>query len=947
MQRQHISILTVSAFSLIAFTIIVIGVWEIFPQALSQTLSNASQEHVSSAELSAAVEAQRHAAAKLTRSASFDQRLRKLGDMARKKGTVPVIIKVRAAFRPEGLMSNTAERLAQRSVIREAQDRLLAELRYVPFTPKTYAYVPYVAASVDAAGLEQLQSSSEALDVNVDAEMRLATADSLPLVGATRAWAGGFKGASKTIAVLDSGVDKNHPSLAGTVVSEACYSTNDPAAGYSSLCPGDGEPSTAAGSGVHCTVLDGIGNCGHGTHMAGIAAGRTGVAYGANIISIQVMSLVNDPGACREQASCLLARTSDVISALNRVYELQTTNTFDIAAVNISLAGDTSMSHCDAEHQPMKEIIDLLRSVNIATVVAAGNEFLADALSYPACISSAVSVGAAGDGSDINTPVNGVPQFSNSASFLDLLAPGDFITSLAPGGGFEGGSGTSMAAAHVSGAWAMLKGKYPTATVDEVLNKLTTTGVNITDQRNNVTKSRIQIDAALEVNIPPETWIGRYYNNRNLEGGSVLERAEGGGFIDRNFTGASPAPGVSTENYSISWTRTLSLTAGNYRFSVTGDDGVRLYIDGQLKIDKWVNQPATTYNVVEDLSPGPHEIRLEYYQLNGPAQVRLIWGTLNPTCSQSVAADRWKGEYFNNANLAGDPVMVQDNGAGFLNFNWGGDGPNSACNLFADYFSARWTRTVNFAQGVYRFTVSGDDVAWLWIDNQLRLAVGGTNTVDVQLSLGDHVIRLEHAENVGVASVSLSWEQMLPPSNLVATAVSTSQINLSWTDNSSFEDGFKIERWNGSSYSQINTVGASVRTYSDFGLAPTTTYWYRVRAFNSAGDSGYSNESFATTFCSYEVSPTTASFVMSGGTGSVTVAPSASCSWSATSNASWLTITSGASGAGNGVVNYSVAPYTTWESARTATITVGDRTVTITQTTPPHPCKIEPRICLP
>jgi hypothetical protein len=184
-RRQRIPILTVSALGFVAICVIVIGAWDIFPGAKSQTL--APQEPVSAEALSAAIEEQRQAAAKLTRSASFDQRLRKLSDMAQKKGTVPVIIKVRAAFRPEGLMSNTAERLAQRSVIKEAQDRLLAELRYVPFTLKTYAYVPYVAASVDAAGLEQLQASSEALDVNVDAEMRLATADSLPLMGATRA----------------------------------------------------------------------------------------------------------------------------------------------------------------------------------------------------------------------------------------------------------------------------------------------------------------------------------------------------------------------------------------------------------------------------------------------------------------------------------------------------------------------------------------------------------------------------------------------------------------------------------------------------------------------------------------------------------------------------------------------------------------------------------------
>ena len=82
------------------------------------------------------------------------------------------------------------------------------------------------------------------------------------------------------------------------------------------------------------------------------------------------------------------------------------------------------------------------------------------------------------------------------------------------------------------------------------------------------------------------------------------------------------------------------------------------------------------------------------------------------------------------------------------------------------------------------------------------------------------------------------------PSNLNATAVSTSQINLSWSDNSGNEDGFKIERCTGngcSNFGQIATVGANVTTFPNTGLTPNTRYRYRVRAFNVAGNSAYSN----------------------------------------------------------------------------------------------------------
>ena len=88
------------------------------------------------------------------------------------------------------------------------------------------------------------------------------------------------------------------------------------------------------------------------------------------------------------------------------------------------------------------------------------------------------------------------------------------------------------------------------------------------------------------------------------------------------------------------------------------------------------------------------------------------------------------------------------------------------------------------------------------------------------------------------------------PGSLTASEVSSSQVNLIWADNAANEDGFKIERCTGSGCSnfvQIATVGASVTSYSNTGLTASATYTYRVRAYNSAGDSDYSNTASATT----------------------------------------------------------------------------------------------------
>ena len=104
--------------------------------------------------------------------------------------------------------------------------------------------------------------------------------------------------------------------------------------------------------------------------------------------------------------------------------------------------------------------------------------------------------------------------------------------------------------------------------------------------------------------------------------------------------------------------------------------------------------------------------------------------------------------------------------------------------------------------------------------------------------------------NTATATTQAAPSPPAAPSGLTATAASSSQINLGWTDNSTNEDGFRIERCQGSgctSFAQIAEVGANVTSYSNTGLAASTAYVYRVRAFNGGGNSGYSNTATATT----------------------------------------------------------------------------------------------------
>jgi LysM repeat protein len=118
----------------------------------------------------------------------------------------------------------------------------------------------------------------------------------------------------------------------------------------------------------------------------------------------------------------------------------------------------------------------------------------------------------------------------------------------------------------------------------------------------------------------------------------------------------------------------------------------------------------------------------------------------------------WKGEYFNNAMLAGQPSLTRNDAA--INFNWGTGWPTS--KLSADNFSVRWTRSLYFLSGTFRFTAAADDGLRLYIDNVLVLdqwhtASGIAYTADVTLGSGYHTLRYEMYEATGNASASLTW----------------------------------------------------------------------------------------------------------------------------------------------------------------------------------------------
>jgi subtilisin family serine protease len=414
-----------------------------------------------------------------------------LAERARQQGSARVILELRATPAMATSQAKPAIRASQDRAVRDLAAHGLRRLRQ-------YEHVPFVAAEMSEAALRAALVHPDVAAVHEDRLHRPMLGDSGPLVGAPEAWSLGFTGSGQQIAILDTGVDRFHPFLAGKVVHEACFSSTFGPDSATTACPNGQESQIGTGAAAPCSAQD---DCFHGTHVAGIAAGNgpsaapaqsfSGIARDAGVIAIQVFSVFTDPQICGTPAPCALAYFSDLIAALDYLVGIRAS--FSIAAVNMSLGGGFFTSACDTD--PMKPPIDQLRSAGIATVVASGNNGFIDALSSPACISSVISVGAT------TKAPESVASFTNRSSLLKLLAPGVSIHSSVPGGAYASFSGTSMATPHVAGAVALLKQKRPAATVDQVLDALASTGVGIPDPFVG-SKPRIRLPQALNAIIP-------------------------------------------------------------------------------------------------------------------------------------------------------------------------------------------------------------------------------------------------------------------------------------------------------------------------------------------------------------------------------------------------------------------------------------------------------------
>lgn len=385
---------------------------------------------------------------------------------------------------------------------------------------------------VTPAELDRLLDSGEIEILQEDIPSEPHLDQSINHIGANHLHLRGNTGAGAAIVILDTGVDAGHADFEGRVVEEACFSTTDPTQGIVSLCPNGTETQFGNGAAEDCI---GTAGCDHGTHVAGIAAGRNGVASDANIVSVNVFSWF--PAAQCENnnftAPCLKSFQADQLAALDWVLNNAQTN--NITAINMSLGGGNFTTDCDDDFRAV--VIRDLRAANIATVISSGNDSFDGAVGIPGCISDAITVGASGNSTDA------VSWYSNSSNLVDLLAPGSNIDSTVPGG-IGRKSGTSMAAPHVAGAIALLSSINPGSSVRLKENWLESKGVDIHDTSSDITKPRLDLgDADLNFDNQEESF-------SDFEGSSLgdWQQVTTGDTVNwTHRTGTTPSTGTSTD----------------------------------------------------------------------------------------------------------------------------------------------------------------------------------------------------------------------------------------------------------------------------------------------------------------------------------------------------------------------------------------------------------------
>ncbi len=549
---------------------------------------------------------------------------------------------------------------------------------------------------------------------------------------------------------------------------------------------------------------------GHGTHVSGTilqatgnAHGGAGVAHGANLMPIKILDFSGNGSA------------ADLIESIYYAVD----NGADVINMSLGFGGSGSP---DAYGEVCSEIVGLKGALDYAfdqgvTVVAAAGNEGASVVACPAAYHTVIAVGA--------TRFDGqVTFYSNTGYNIDITAPGGDPNVDQDGNGQPDGvlqetfcldaftmlitgdysqfctvymPGTSMASPHVAGTAALLLGEYPTLTPMQVRHYLQTTARDRGAAGFDHTYGWGALDAraavaSLQAGTPP-----------NIPPAPPPPPPPSGG---PDAPTALTAVATATSAIALTWQDNAANETG---YKVERQDAAGNFFQLALL------SPNTTTYTSNNLASG-----VEYF-----FRVRAAGST----------ADSY---YSNVASATTFPPPAPPSGL-------------TASVLSPSTIRIDWTDNSSNETG-FRVERSTDGSFWLFVANT---GANVTSATSLYLTPGTTYyfrVRATEGSNYSAWSSVASATTFPPPAaptNVVATAIGASSITVTWTDNSSTETNFRIERsTNGSAFSQVMQVGANVTSWTNLYLTPGTTYWYRVKAVEGSAVSDPSASASATTF---------------------------------------------------------------------------------------------------
>lgn len=607
------------------------------------------------------------------------------------------------------------------------------------------------------------------------------------------------RGAGVTVAVIDTGVAYEDFSGSQGLFGPKVFKRAPDLEGVPVVAPWDWVDGDAHANDEHS----------HGTHVAGTIAQATnngvGVA-GVSAASLMPLRILDFSGN---------GSASDLIDAIYYAADN------GARVINMSL-GFSGTGAPDANGNVCTEIVGLAdaleyaHAMGVTAVAASGNDGAAT-VACPAAYPTVIAVGATGyDGS--------VTFYSNRGDALTVTAPGGDPTADQDGDGVAdqvvqetycldpftmlltgrydqfcsmGQSGTSMASPHVAGTAALLIGQHPTLSPDQARDVLTSTARDRGAPGWDVEYGWGVIDArgamaSIIANPPPPPPPGPTPVPRPV-----------------------PQPGATNLNATALNATSIRL---NWTDNATGETGFRV----ERSID------AGTTWVYVGMAPADATVYTNY----GLAPATEYWYRVRSY--DSLGHSPWSTAV--SATTAPPP-----------------DAPSnlSAVPLTATTVELTWTDNSNGEQG-FKVERSTDGVNF-----SLSTFVGANATTATVRSLDasttywfrvyayDGSVNSERSSTVQATTLALPT----PPANLTATALNTTSIRLNWTDTSTTEQGFRVERsTDGVSWAQAGIASANSTTWTNYSLAAGTTYWYRVRAYDGLLNGEPSNVASAATF---------------------------------------------------------------------------------------------------